>query len=451
MKEQRATFGSKLGVIFASVGSAVGIGNIWRFPYEAGRNGGAAFILICLFCVLLLGVPLLMAEFYIGRKAGANAAGAFRKLAPGSYWFLVGLMGVATGVIIMGFYSVVSGWTFEYIFKALSNSFSDKIPEEYAHDFVNFKTNIWRPVICLVSFMLVTHVIILSGIKKGIERSAKVMMPALFFIMIVLCVRSITLPGGFAGLEFLFKPDFSKIGSSVVLNAMGQAFFSLSLGMGCMITYSSYFDVKINLGKTAFTVALLDTLVAILAGVMIFPAVFSFSISPSQGPELVFVTLPNVFQSMSFSALWALLFFVLLALAALTSAISLHEVTTAYIIEEFHLSRLSAARFVTLTLIVLGIICSLSLGVWSEYKIAGKTFFDLFDYVATKILLPLGGFWMSIFVGWVVKPGNLKEELTNKGALKFRWFKLYRIILRYFAPLVIVLIFFYELGLLSFL
>ncbi|MDD6210092.1 MAG: sodium-dependent transporter [Bacteroidales bacterium] len=447
--KERATFGSKLGVIFASVGSAVGLGNIWRFPYETGQQGGAAFILVYLICVLILGIPLVMAEFYLGRRSHANPVGAFRGLAPNTKWYLVGLMGVFSGVMIMGFYSVVSGWTFDYIFQALTGSLSDKTPEVFQKDFTAFSTNIYKPIIWVVIFMIITHVVIISGVKKGIERSAKIMMPMLFLIIVIMCIRSVTLPGGEKGLQFLFHPDFSKINSNVILGAMGQAFFSLSLGMGCLITYSSYFGPNVNLGKTAVTVALLDTMVAILAGVMIFPAVFSFGISPTQGPELVFITLPNVFQSMSFGYLWALLFFLLLGIAALTSAISLHEVTTSYMIEEYGLTRSAATSFVTITLIILGMICSLSVGAWSKFTIAGMNIFNLFDFISAKILLPLGGLWISIFVGWIVPYNDLKSELTNKGTLKFYGFNFYRFILRYFAPIAIILIFFNELGLIS--
>lgn len=449
--KERATFGSKLGVIFASVGSAVGLGNIWRFPYETGQHGGAAFILIYIGCVLALGIPLVIVEFYLGRRSKANPVGAFLFLAPKTKWYLVGLMGVLSGIMIMGFYSVVSGWTCDYIYQSLTGSLSGKSPEMFQQDFTAFCTNPYKPILWTIIFMAVTHFIIVSGVKKGIERSSKIMMPLLFFIIIVMCVRSLTLPGGEKGLEFLFRPDFSKINSNVILGAMGQAFFSLSLGMGCLITYSSYFGANVNLPKTAITVGILDTLVATLAGIMIFPAVFSFGISPTQGPELVFITLPNVFQSMPLGYIWSLLFFILLGIAALTSAISLHEVTTAFVIEQYKLTRSSATLFVTITLVILGMICSLSLGVWSKFTIGGMNIFDLFDFISAKILLPLGGFWMSIFVGWVIPAKDLKSELTNKGTLKFYGFNIYRFILRYFAPIAIGLIFFNELGMLSFL
>ena len=448
--KERATFGSKLGVIFATVGSAVGLGNIWRFPYETGQQGGAAFLLIYLGCVLILGIPLVIAEFYLGRRSKANPVGAFLFLAPKTKWYLVGLMGVFSGVMIMGFYSVVSGWTFDYIYQSLIGSLSEKSPEKFQQDFSNFCTNPYKPILWVIIFMIITHFIIVSGVKKGIERSSKVMMPLLFFIIIIMCIRSLTLPNAAKGLEFLFRPDFSKINSNVILGAMGQAFFSLSLGMGCLITYSSYFGSNVNLPKTAITVGILDTLVAVLAGIMIFPAVFSFGISPTQGPELVFITLPNVFQSMPLGYIWSLLFFILLGIAALTSAISLHEVTTAYVIEQYKLTRSSATLFVTITLIILGMICSLSLGIWNEFKIAGMNIFNLFDFISAKILLPLGGFWISIFVGWIIPSKDLRFELTNRGSLKFYGFTIYRFILRYFAPIAIALIFFNELGLISF-
>ena len=277
------------------------------------------------------------------------------------------------------------------------------------------------------------------------------MMPLLFIILFALCIRSVTLPNAEKGLDFLFKPDFSKLTSAVVLSAMGQAFFSLSIGMGCLITYSSYFDNKTNMQNTALQVTILDTLVAVLAGVMIFPAVFSFGIAPTAGPELVFITLPNVFQQLPLGGLWSLVFFVLLALAALTSTISLHEVATAYIHEEYHISRAKAALFVSGGVLFLGIISSLSIGVWKEYTIFGLTFFDLLDYLTAKIMLPFGGMLICIYVGTRVDKKILKDELTNKGTVPFYFFNTYAFFMKYIAPIAIGLIFFNELGIIQWL
>ncbi|MBR5296419.1 MAG: sodium-dependent transporter, partial [Parabacteroides sp.] len=371
MSTNRVTFGSKIGVILATVGCAVGLGNIWRFPYMLGSNGGAAFLLVYLLCILLLGLPVMITEFFIGRHTNRNAAGAFKELAPGTKWSLIGYNGVLAAFLILGFYSVVAGWTLEYVLEAFTGSLRDKTATDFATDFNNFSTSIIRPIIWTVTFIILTHVIIISGVKSGIERASKVMMPLLFLFLIILGMRSITLPNASEGLTFLFQPDFSKINSSVILSAMGQAFFSLSIGMGCLITYASYFKKETNLQATALQVTILDTLVAILAGIMIFPAVFSFGITPTAGPELVFITLPNVFAQLPMGNVWSIIFFILLALAALTSTISMHEVATAYVHEEHKMSRGKAAWVVSIGTIILGILSSLSFGILKDFTIGG--------------------------------------------------------------------------------
>ena len=443
----RATFGSKLGVILATVGCAVGLGNIWRFPYMVGANGGAAFLLVYVICTLLLGAPVMITEFFIGRHSKRNAAGAFKVMAPGTKWGWIGYNGVLGAFLILGFYSVVAGWTLEYITQAFSGSLSGKDAAAFANEFATFSSDIFRPIGWTALFIVLTHFIIVCGVQKGIERASKVMMPLLFLILIVLCVRSVTLPNAQIGLDFLFRPDFAKIDSSVVLSAMGQAFFSLSIGMGCLITYSSYFSKSTNLQTIALQVMSLDTLVALLAGIMIFPAVFSFGIEPTAGPELVFITLPNVFGQLPLGNVWSLVFFVLLALAALTSTISLHEVATAYLHEEYYISRKQAALLVSLGVWIMGILCSLSLGVLKEWTIFGLTFFDLLDYVTAKIMLPLGGMLICIFVGTHVDRQVLKEELTNGGTIPFYLFNTYVFFMKYIAPIAIGLIFLNEIGL----
>ncbi|MCC8152846.1 MAG: sodium-dependent transporter [Tannerellaceae bacterium] len=447
--KKRVTFGSKLGVVLATVGCAVGLGNIWRFPYMTGANGGAAFLLIYFVCIICLGLPVMITEFFIGRKSRRNAAGAFKVMAPGTKWSLIGYNGVFAAFFILGFYNVVAGWTLEYIYQALTNSLSGKSAEEFQRDFTLFSSGIFRPIFWTVLFGVMTHVIIVSGVKKGIERASKIMMPLLFLFLVILCVRSVTLPDASKGLEFLFKPDFSKINSSVVLSAMGQAFFSLSIGMGCLITYSSYFGKDTNLQKTALEVTILDTLVAILAGVMIFPAVFSFGIEPTAGPELVFITLPNVFNQLPMGGLWSLIFFILLGVAALTSTISLHEVATAYVHEEYHMLRSRAALWVSVGVLILGVFSSLSMGILKEYTIFGLTFFDFLDYITAKIMLPLGGMMICIYVGFRVDRKILKAELTNEGTTPFYFFNTYAFFMKYIAPIAIGLIFLNELGLIK--
>ena len=446
---KRATFGSKIGVILATVGCAVGLGNIWRFPYMLGENGGAAFLLVYISCILFLGIPVMITEFFIGRYSRKNAAGAFKVMAPGTKWSVIGYNGVAAAFLILGYYAVVSGWTLEYIVQAFSGSLEGKNATDFADEFTAFSTGVFRPILWTVVFIALTHIIIISGVKEGIERASKVMMPMLFLILIALCVRSITLPGASEGLTFLFNPDFSKIDSSVVLSAMGQAFFSLSIGMGCLITYASYFGKQTNLQTTALQVTILDTLVAVLAGVMIFPAVFSFGIEPTTGPELVFITLPNVFEQLPFGNIWSFVFFVLLALAALTSTISLHEVSTAYVHEEYHISRKKAAIIVSVGVTIVGILCSLSMGVLSSYTLFGLNFFNLLDFVTAKIMLPLGGMMICIFTAKRVDKLLLKEEVTNHGTIRFYFFSTYVFFVKYIAPIGIGLIFFNELGLLK--
>ena len=446
---KRATFGSKIGVILATVGCAVGLGNIWRFPYMLGENGGAAFLLVYISCILFLGIPVMITEFFIGRYSRKNAAGAFKVMAPGTKWSVIGYNGVTAAFLILGYYAVVSGWTLEYIVQAFSGSLEGKNATDFADEFTAFSTGVFRPILWTVVFIALTHIIIVSGVKEGIERASKVMMPMLFLILIALCVRSITLPGASEGLTFLFNPDFSKIDSSVVLSAMGQAFFSLSIGMGCLITYASYFGKQTNLQTTALQVTILDTLVAVLAGVMIFPAVFSFGIEPTTGPELVFITLPNVFEQLPFGNIWSFVFFVLLALAALTSTISLHEVSTAYVHEEYHISRKKAAVIVSIGVTILGILSSLSMGLLKSYTLFGLNFFNLLDFVTAKIMLPLGGMMICIFTAKRVDKLLLKEEVTNHGTIRFYFFNTYAFFVKYIAPIAIGLIFFNELGLLK--
>ena len=448
----RANFGTKLGVILASAGSAVGLGNIWRFPYMTGEYGGAAFILTYLGCVLLFGAPIMMAEFLIGRRSRSNTARAYQKLAPGTPWRWVGRMGVLAGFLILSYYSVVAGWTLEYIVDAAVGNFADKGPAEFVQFYNSFVSNPWLPVVWTIVFLVGTHLIIVKGVEKGIERSSKVMMPALFVLLLILAVCAILLPGSGRGIEFLLKPDFSKVDGSVLLAAMGQAFFSLSLGMGCLCTYASYFKSDTNLPRTAFSVAIIDTAVAILAGVIIFPAAFAVGIQPDSGPGLLFVTLPNIFQQAFgnvpfIAALLAVMFYILLALAALTSTISLHEVVTAYLHEEFNLSRGKAARMVTGGCIVLGTLCSLSLGLGRDYTLFGMTLFDLFDFVTAKLMLPLGGFFIALFTGWFLDKKIVREELTNQGALRLRIYGLIIFLLKFVAPIGIAFVFINELHL----
>lgn len=452
-KSDRASFGSKVGAILAAAGSAVGLGNIWRFPYETGNHGGAAFILVYLACVFIIGMPIMMAEFTVGRRAKASTGRAFGLLANNKKWNGIGVLGVLAALLILGYYSVVAGWTLEYIVSSLTNGFVDKRPEDFVAAFQAFSQDPIRPVFWSLVFLFFTHYIVVKGVKDGIEKSSKIMMPVLFILIVVLAICSMTLPNADKGLEFLLKPDFSKVNAGVFLGAMGQAFFSLSLGMGCLSTYASYFGSDTRLGKTALSVGVIDTFVAILAGLIIFPAAFSVGIQPDAGPSLIFITLPNVFQQAFggipvLAMVFSLMFYVLLALAALTSTISLHEVVTAYLNESFKLTRSRAAILVTGFCVVTGILSSLSLGVWED-KFFSLSFFDLLDFVTAKLMLPLGGLLVCLFVGWYLKRSVSYDELTNYGLQKASYFSIYMFVLRYFAPIAITLIFVNELGWLS--
>lgn len=460
-KNNRGKFASKIGVILASAGSAVGLGNIWRFPTEAGENGGAAFILIYICCIVLFGLPVMIAEFMIGRHTHADASTAFKKLAPGKLqWHWIGPLGVVAGMMIFSFYSVVAGWTLNYTIQAGLNSFnqmdstgSQNVFGDYFNRFI--ADPVW-PTICLVVFILLTHYVVAKGIEKGIEHFSKIMMPTLFVLLLVLAGFALTTEGASEGLAFLFQPDFSKINSGVILSAMGQAFFSLSIGLGCLCTYASYFRPNVNLTKTAVSVAGIDTFVAIISGLIIFPAVFSVpGMEPTEGPSLVFVALPNIFR-IAFADypiiayILPLLFYFLLVLASLTSTISMHELVTAYLHERHHLSRRKATYIVTAVCLFFGILCSLSLGIGREYTIGGMSLFDLFDYLTAKWMLPLGGLFIALFTGWQLDRKVIWEELTNKGKLSFYGFKIFMFLMKFVAPAGILLIFLDQLNVLSF-
>lgn len=424
----------------AVAGSAVGLGNIWRFPYLLGQNGGAAFFLVYLLCVLLMGFPVMMAEMSIGRMGGRNASGAFKALGRPK-WSLLGKMGVLCSFLILGFYYVVAGWTLEYAFQAIKFDFIGQTPTDLANNFAAFSTHNIRPIVMAVAFMIITCLVVSFGVKKGIENSSRMLMPILFVFIIVLAIRAVTLPGAGEGLKFLFKPDFHKITADVVLSAMGQAFFSLSIGMGCLLTYGSYVKKDVNLENTTFQVATIDSFVAVLAAVAIFPAVFSMGLDPGQGPQLVFITLPHVFNQMPGGSVFAIIFFLLLLVTTLTSTISLLEVVTAYFGEEFNMKRGKAAVVASLINVPLVVLASLSLGQLGHIQLFGLNIFDFLDKITSQIFMPLGGLCVCIFVGWVLPAPELKDSLSNKGKIKLRVWSIFRFLVRYVSPLVILLIF----------
>lgn len=446
----RGNFGSKLGVILATAGSAVGLGNIWRFPYMAGQNGGAVFIIIYLACVLILGIPCMVSEFIIGRHGASNTARAYTKLANGTAWKVVGYMEVLTGYLITGYYAVVSGWCCNYIYASIAGELKGD-PTYVSQYFENFCSDPIRPVFWTVVIFLVTHFVIVHGVRNGIEKASKWMMPTLFILLLVIVVAANLLPGSSKGVEFLLKPDFTKVDKDVFLGAVGQCFYSLSIAMGCLCTYASYFSRRTNIVNSAVQISLIDTLVAILAGLVIFPAAFSVGISPDSGPKLIFITLPNVFNEAFASMPWlgwlvSLMFYALLSLAALTSLMSLHEVNTAFFYEELHISRKKGAWIVTISCGIIGAICSLSLSKHSGLVFFGKPLFDIFDFVTGQIFLPITGLLMCLFVGWYVPKNIVKDEFTNWGTLKGTFYGFYLFSVRFICPLLILAIFLHQFN-----
>ena len=448
---ERANFASKLGVILATAGSAVGLGNVWRFPYMAGENGGAVFILIYILCVLLLGIPCMISEFIIGRHAQSNTARAYRKMSGGTAWSIIGYMGVLTGFLITGYYAVVSGWCLHYIWASMVGHLKGD-PAYFQQFFTDFSSHPGKPVFWLVVIMLMTYLIVEHGVQRGIERASKILMPTLFVLLLIIVVSSCLLPGAGKGVEFLLKPDWQAIDSNVFLSALGQSFYSLSIAMGCICTYASYFSRQTNLANSAIQIGIIDSFVAILAGLMIFPAAFSVGVSPDSGPSLIFITLPNVFQQ-AFSGMpivgyvISLMFYALLSLAALTSLMSLVEVSTAFCQEEMHVTRRSATFMVVAAASTIGLFCSLSLGGYDGLQVLGMSLFDIFDFVTGQIFLPVVGFLTCIFIGWVVPHKVVRDEFTNWGTLRGTFFHLYLFLVKYVCPLCILFIFLHQFGL----
>ena len=444
-EQQRASFGGKLSAILVAAGSAIGLGSIWRFPYMAGENGGAAFLLVYLLCVFVVGIPVMLGEFAVGRKTQMNAVGGFRALS--RPWRWLGYNGVLCAMLISGYYYIVAGWSLEYLFSSFGPLY--RSGESFSAQWEAFQLSP-RQAIYTVAFVLLTHIIIARGVEKGIEKASKVMMPALFIILIIMAVRVAFMPGAAEGYRFFLNPDFSKAFSAeTIFAAIGQAFFSLSVGMGCMVTYASYFKKDSNLTSTSMSVSLLTLLVATLAGLVIFPAVFSAGLEPTEGASLIFITLPEIFKDMPLASLWSAVFFLLIVLAALTSTISFHEVLPAYFAEEFKFSRRKATNltsFLSVAFCLVALWWTFDID-FAGIKVEDISFFDIFDYTTANVLMPLGGLLTCIFVAWWMKPDFLRGEITNYGALKGRAYPLLQFTLRYFTPLLIAYIFIKNLGL----
>ena len=448
-EEKRGSFGSKIGIILATAGSAVGLGNVWRFPYMTGENGGAAFILVYIVFIFLLGIPGMVNEFIIGRHSASNAACAYHKMSRGRPWRGVGLLGILCSTIILGFYSVVAGWCLQYLYASIAGQLSGDADYVRSY-FQEFSSSLLRPILWSVGFVLLTHLVIIRGVKKGIERISKLLMPTLFVLLIILVISSCMLPGAMAGVEFLFKPDFSKITSDVILAALGQSFFSLSLGTACLCTYASYFGRETNLLKSAVQISIIDTIIAILAGLMIFPAAFSVGVSPDSGPSLVFITLPNVFQQ-AFASMpivgyvISILFYALLAVAALTSTISMHEIGTAYFHEELKRPRAQAAWIVTVGACVIGMLSSMSCGA-CNLRLLGMSLMDFFDCITAQYMMPIGALLTSLYIGWGARTAVVNREFTNCGTVYRRLFPVYLFMVRFICPILIAIVFLNQLG-----
>lgn len=441
MKEsKRDSFASSFGVLVALAGSAVGLGNMWRFPYLVGENGGAAFIIIYLFFAIVFSMPIMFSEIVIGRRSQANAVSAFSKLAPGSKWKVTGILSAATAFVILSFYIVIGGWSVDYLVKACTFQF--KPDSDFATMFTTATSSVWRPLIFTVVFMLVTAVIVRSGVKNGIEKCSKVMMPVLFLLIVALAVYSMCLPGAKAGIDYIFKPDFSQVTGKTFIAAMGQAFFSLSLGMGVMMTYASYMDKSENISRNSILTIISDTAFALIASCAIMPAVFAFGGSPDKGPGLVFLTLPNLFAQMPAGSIIAIVFFASFLLAALTSSISILEVMVALFTEKTKMSRSRATVLLTVLLLAVGAVNSLSQGVLSDIKLFGMTILDFFDYFSANFMMTCCALLTVLFVGWKLGKSDFADELTNGGTLRIpgRFINAIFFITKYIAPPVIIAI-----------
>ena len=440
----RDSFGSRFGALVALAGSAVGLGNLWRFPYLVGENGGAAFIIIYILMSFLICLPIFICEFVVGRRSQENAYSAFRDLSGGSWWKYVGVMTVIVPLIVTSYYSVVGGWSIEYLFKSLTFSFTHgESQAQISTMFGDFVSSPWMPLFAHTLFLLTTAFIVAAGIKGGIEKFSKIMMPLLFVIVLGIAIYSVTLPGAKTGLSYLFNPDFSKITAKSCAAALGQAFFSLSIGFGTIMTYASYVSKKENVMFQSTATAVSDLAFALIAGVAIMPAVFAFGLNPQSGPGLVFETLPYVFSQMPAGGFVAILFFVALLVAAVTSSISMFEVGVAYLVEERKFSRVGACAVIFIGCWTLGALCSLSFGPLADVHLCGRSIFDFFDNLSSNVLMTLGSLLTVLFVGWRLKKTDIYDEFTNGGTLSTnaKIFGVLWILIRYVAPVAVLSVF----------
>lgn len=444
--KKRSTFGSTFGTVAVVGGSVIGLGNIWRFPYIAGENGGAAFILIYICVALLISVPIMLTEFTIGRAAQANSKRAYQKVSGRRRWQAIGYLGIATAFTILSFYSVIAGWGLEFIKESITGEFMSMDAGQIKAYFDAFVGTGWRPILWTTLFVIGTSFIVGTGVEKGIERFNKYAMPLMFLILVIMAVNSVTLSGFQEGAMFLLKPDFSKVTIRTVLTAMGQSFFSLSLGMGIMVTYGSYIRKGRNMFGIAGTVTLADSCIAILSGLAIFPAVFTFGINPTSGPDLVFLALPNIFAQMAGGQIFSVMFFVLLFAAAITSSVSLLEVVVAWVHEEFKLKRRAATAVAGGGAWCLAVLCCLSQMPGSPLSIGGLDLLTFFDKATSLYMIPVGGLLVVIFAGWIVSRNLMREEMTTRGRYGVGLFKLVYPLVKFVIPVIIAVLFLNELG-----
>jgi len=448
---QQEQWASKIGFILASAGAAIGLGAMWKFPYVAGTSGGGAFFLLFLVFSLVLGYPLLVGEFTIGRNAQSDAIGTYKKLAPNTYWFLTGWIGIIVSFIVLSFYSVVGGWILLYLFKAISGGLNGLTLDEYGQLFGNIISDPFQTLLAQFIFILLTVLVVAKGVQDGIERASKLMMPALFILFMILVIRSLTLDGAMEGLKFLFVPDFTKITSNTILFALGQAFFTLTVGVSVMVTYSSYLTKDQSLPKSALSIVVMNIIVAVLAGLAIFPGIFTYGLEPDAGPTLIFAILPAVFNQLPFGSFFFIAFLTLFLFAALTSAFSMIEVFVAAIAKNDVKKRKIATSIIGLSIFLVGIPSCLSFGVLSDVTFMGKTVFDLADFIASNVLFPLGALLISLFISFKVSKETLIGEMKSGSMIGNTFFNIWYFLLRYVTPIAILIVFFDTLGIIDFL
>ncbi|MCU6601587.1 sodium-dependent transporter [Peribacillus frigoritolerans] len=432
---------SKLGFILAAAGSAIGLGAIWKLPYMTGENGGGVFFLLFIIFTLLIGAPILIAEFTIGRNAQKDAISAYKHIAPGKPWALIGYGGVVASIILLSFFSVVGGWIISYLARSFTGSLSNLTQEEYGNFFNTIISNPYETVIAQLLFMVFTIWVVQGGVSKGIEKANKYMMPSLFILFIILLIRSLTLDGAMEGVKFFLKPDFSALTGETILLALGQSFFALSVGVSVMVTYASYLSKKEDITKSAFSVVGLNIFISLLAGLVIFPAVFALGFSPSSGPGLVFVVLPAVFNEMALGGVFMFIFFILLLFATLTTAFSILEIVVAAMIKGDSAKRKKASWIAGITVFLIGIPSALSFGVLSDVKIFNLSIFDFADYLTSNIALPVGALFISLFIGYQMKRIEVQKEFETGADPGRSLFKLWYFLIRYIVPIMIILVF----------